>query len=202
MECLIGIQGKDFVLLATDTISARSVVAMKDDHDKMYKLSDKLLMAVCGEAGDNIQFSEYIAKNVQLYKMKNGYELSAHAAANFTRRNMAESLRSSRSHLVNLLIAGYDNEQGASLYFLDYLASLNKMPFAIHGYGSLFALSIMDKYYQKDLDLAGAKDLLMKCITEIQKRFIVNLGKFRLRVVDKDGIHDKGMISPEPVKAA
>ncbi|XP_059172599.1 proteasome subunit beta type-2-like [Physella acuta] len=199
MECLIGIQGKDFVLLATDTVSARSVVAMKDDHDKMYKLSDNLLMAVCGEAGDNIQFSEYISKNVQLYKMRNGYELSAHAAANFTRRNMAESLRSSRSHLVNLLIAGYDNEQGPSLYFLDYLASLNKMPFAIHGYGSLFALSIMDKYYQKDLDLNGATDLLMKCINEIQKRFIVNLGRFRLRIVDKDGIHDRGMISPDPV---
>ncbi|KAI8773740.1 proteasome subunit beta type-2, partial [Biomphalaria glabrata] len=171
-------------------------------HDKMYKLSDSLLMAVCGEAGDSIQFSEYIAKNVQLYKMKNGYELSTHAAANFTRRNMAESLRSPRSHLVNLLIAGYDNEQGPSLYFLDYLASLNKLPFAIHGYGSLFALSIMDKYYQKDLDFDGAKDLLMKCINEIQKRFIVNLGKFRLRIVDKNGIQDKGTIAPQPIIAA
>ncbi|KAK3771063.1 hypothetical protein RRG08_002109 [Elysia crispata] len=202
MECLIGIQGKDFVLIATDTISARSVVAMKDDHDKMYPLSNNLLMAVCGEAGDSIQFSEYIAKNVQLYKMRNGYELSPSAAANFTRRNMAESLRSSRSHLVNLLIAGYDKEEGPSLYFLDYLASLNKMPFAIHGHGSLFALSIMDKYYEKDLDFAGASALLMKCITEIQKRFIVNLGKFRVRTVDKDGIHDKGTVAPEPVVAA
>ncbi|KAH9523515.1 Proteasome subunit beta type-2 [Bulinus truncatus] len=202
MECLIGIQGKDFVLIATDTVSARSVVAMKDDHDKMYKLSDNLLMAVCGEPGDNIQFSEYISKNVQLYKMRNGYELSTHAAANFTRRNLAESLRTSRSHNVNLLIAGHDNEQGPSLYFLDYLASLNKLPFAIHGYGSLFALSIMDKYYQKDLDFDGAKNLLMKCINEIQKRFIVNLGRFRLRIVDKDGIQDKGMISPEPIKVA
>ncbi|BFY99351.1 hypothetical protein BsWGS_02391 [Bradybaena similaris] len=198
MECLIGIQGKDFVLLATDTISARSVVAMKNDHDKMYKLSDNLLLAVCGESGDTIQFSEYIAKNVQLYKMRNGYELSPHAAASFTRRNMAESLRSQRSHMVNLLIAGYDKEDGPSLYYLDYLASLNKLPFAIHGYGSLFALSIMDKYYLKDLDFEGAKGLLIKCLNEIQKRFIVNLGRFRLRVVDKDGIHDKGMVHADP----
>lgn len=198
MECLIGIQGKDFVLLATDTISARSVVAMKNDHDKMYKLSDNLLMAVCGESGDTIQFSEYIAKNVQLYKMRNGYELSPHAAANFTRRNMAESLRSQRSQMVNLLIAGHDKEDGPSLYYLDYLASLNKLPFAIHGYGSLFALSIMDKYYLKGLDFDGAKELLIKCLNEIQKRFIVNLGRFRLRVVDKDGIHDKGMVHAEP----
>lgn len=49
---------------------------------------------------------------------------------------------------MNLLIAGVDAE-GPSLYFLDYLASLVKMPFAVHGYGAMFTLSIMDKYYQK-----------------------------------------------------
>jgi 20S proteasome subunit beta 4 len=51
-------------------------------------------MAVSGEAGDTAQFSEYIAKNVQLYKMRNEYELSPKAAAHFTRRNLAEYLRS------------------------------------------------------------------------------------------------------------
>jgi len=29
MECIIGIQGKDFVVIATDTTAARSIVAMK-----------------------------------------------------------------------------------------------------------------------------------------------------------------------------
>ena len=38
----------------------------------MFKLSDKLLMAVCGESGDTVQFAEYIGKNIQLYKMRNG----------------------------------------------------------------------------------------------------------------------------------
>lgn len=60
----------------------------------MVPLSDNILMLVSGECGDCLQFSEYIAKNVQLYKMRNGYELSPAAAANFTRRDLAESLRS------------------------------------------------------------------------------------------------------------
>ena len=29
MECLIGIRGKDFVLLASDTVAGRSIMAMK-----------------------------------------------------------------------------------------------------------------------------------------------------------------------------
>lgn len=45
---------------------------MFSDDDKMLKLNDNTMMAVVGNAGDAVQFSEYIAKNVQLYKMKNG----------------------------------------------------------------------------------------------------------------------------------
>lgn len=64
------------------------------DEDKLHKISDKLVMAISGESGDTTQFAEYIAKNIQLYKMRNGYELSPNAAANFTRRNLADYLRS------------------------------------------------------------------------------------------------------------
>lgn len=64
------------------------------DEQKIHKISDKLVMAVSGESGDTTQFSEYIGKNIQLYKMRNGYELSPKAAAWFTRRNLADYLRS------------------------------------------------------------------------------------------------------------
>lgn len=63
------------------------------DYDKLHPLSNKLVMAVSGESGDTTQFAEYIAKNIQLYKMRNGYELSAKEAAAFTRRNLADALR-------------------------------------------------------------------------------------------------------------
>ena len=38
----------------------------------MFKLSDNILLLCVGEAGDTVQFAEYIQKNVQLYKMRNG----------------------------------------------------------------------------------------------------------------------------------
>lgn len=56
-------------------------------------------MGVNGDSGDTNQFAEYIAKNIQLYKMRNGYELGPSAAANFTRRNLADYLRSSVSFI-------------------------------------------------------------------------------------------------------
>lgn len=73
------------------------------DEEKFCILSDKLLIAVSGESGDTTQFSEYIQKNIQLYKMRNEYELSPKAAAHFTRRNLAEYLRSRVSFEIRYL---------------------------------------------------------------------------------------------------
>uniref|UniRef100_A0A2K6GGZ7 Proteasome subunit beta n=1 Tax=Propithecus coquereli TaxID=379532 RepID=A0A2K6GGZ7_PROCO len=185
MEYLIGIQGPDYVLVASDRVAASNIVQMKDDHDKMFKMSEKILLLCVGEAGDTVQFAEYIQKNVQLYKMRNGYELSPTAAANFTRRNLADCLRSRTPYHVNLLLAGYDEHEGPALYYMDYLAALAKAPFAAHGYGAFLTLSILDRYYTP-----GKREQWQS-----PKRFILNLPTFSVRIIDKNGIHDLDNIS-------
>ncbi|KAM9691972.1 proteasome subunit beta type-2 [Dama dama] len=195
MEYLIGIQGPDYVLVASDRVAASNIVQMKDDHDKMFKMSEKILLLCVGEAGDTVQFAEYIQKNVQLYKMRNGYELSPTAAANFTRRNLADYLRSRTPYHVNLLLAGYDEHEGPALYYMDYLAALAKAPFAAHGYGAFLTLSILDRYYTPTISREKAVELLRKCLEELQKRFILNLPTFSVRIIDRNGIHDLDNIS-------
>ncbi|KAK2582050.1 hypothetical protein KPH14_002755 [Odynerus spinipes] len=196
MECLIGIQFKDFVLIAADMTNSQSIMVMKSDEEKIHKMSDKLVMAVSGESGDTTQFSEYIGKNIQLYKMRNGYELSPQAATAFTRRNLADYLRSRTPYNVNLLMAGYDDHIGPQLYFIDYLASCVKVPYAAHGYGGFFSLSILDRYHSLDMSEEEGYELMKKCVREIHKRLIVNLPNFKVQKVSKDGV--KNM---PPIKA-
>ncbi|XP_011497064.1 PREDICTED: proteasome subunit beta type-2-like [Ceratosolen solmsi marchali] len=190
MECLIGVQFKDFVLVAADMTNATSIMVMKNDEHKIHKISSKLVMAISGESGDATQFSEYISKNLQLYKMRNGYELSPKAAANFTRRNLADYLRSRSPYFVNMLMAGYDDQTGPELYFIDYLASCVKVPYATHGYGGFFSLTILDRYYKNNLSENEGYDLLKKCIREIHKRLIVNLPNFKVQKISKNGISE------------
>ena len=63
----------------------------------MIKLGSKKLMSVVGEPGDAVQFSEFVQKNLQLYKMRNGYEMSTQSMSAYTRRVLADALRSSVS---------------------------------------------------------------------------------------------------------
>jgi len=124
-------------------------------------------------------------------KIKNGIELTPKAAATFTRKELATSLRSRKPYLANLLIAGYDvSTLSSQLYWIDYLGSSASIPFAAHGYGAYYVLSILDRYHRSDISLDEAKVLIKKCIDELKSRFILNIANFKIKVVDKDGIRE------------
>lgn len=116
METVIGIKFNDFVLIATDMTAAHSIMVMKDgetllrklallltfthfiilraDEDKTYNITNNVVMGVTGEAGDVPRFAEFITQNVKLYRMRNGYDLSIPAIGTYTRKTVAEHLRS------------------------------------------------------------------------------------------------------------
>ena len=53
-----------------------------------------------------------------------------------------------RTTEANLLLGGYDEGEGPSMYWMDYLGVMQKMPFGAHGHGAAFCLSIFDREYK------------------------------------------------------
>ncbi|KAG2217805.1 hypothetical protein INT45_005635 [Circinella minor] len=191
MECLFGITGKDYTLVAADTTSARSIVVMKGTEDKSRRLNDHTVMLFTGEPGDTVNFAEYIQRNIKLYKIRNDIDLSPRATANFTRRELAESLRSRHPYAVNMLLGGFDTKTNKpELYWVDYLGAMASLPYGAQGYGAYFCTSLMDRYHFADMNLEEGKDLMRKCIQELKTRFIVNLPKFKVQVITKDGTQE------------
>ena len=166
MDISFALTGKGYVIVAADTTAARSIVKMKVDEDKIKVLSPHLLMAYSGEPGesqllsmyestseltlcigDTVQFAEYIERNIRLYQIRNTYALRPQSAASWIRRSLADSLRSRRPYAVNLLVGGYDTASDTPhLYWVDYLGTMTSVPFAAHGYGAYFALSLLDRW--------------------------------------------------------
>ncbi|KAJ3021605.1 Proteasome subunit beta type-4 [Thoreauomyces humboldtii] len=191
MQALFGIVGKDFVLTASDTTMARSIVVMKQGEDKSRDLTPTTQMLYSGEAGDTVQFAEYVQRNCRLYGIQNGVSLSPRAAASYVRRELATSLRTRNPYHVSLLIAGVDTKTNTpELYWLDHMASSVKMNFAAQGHAAYFCMSTMDRYWVPDLNIEQAKSLMRKCIEELRVRYIASLTKFTVKIVDKDGIRE------------
>lgn len=191
METLIGIACKDFVLMAADRTMTFGVLAVKQDAEKVVRLDTGLVLGVSGEAGDTVQFADFVHKNVQLYRMRNGFPLSPASAAHFVRRTLADALRSRSPYQVNCLLAGFDHVTGRPLLFhMDHLAACVPLPFAMHGYASFLTTSILDKWYDPNASPEQAVDLMRRVIAQTHKRLVLNMPAFRVVKIDKEGITD------------
>jgi 20S proteasome subunit beta 4 len=187
METLFGFVGSDYVLLVCDTAAKRSIVKMLPDDDKILEVDKTKLMGLSGDAGDRVNFSEYIQKNIALYELRNGYPLSVSAAAHYTRNELATALRE-RPYNVNLLLAGVDKDVGPSLFYMDYLASMHKMNYAVQGYAAYFLFSLFDKYYKIGLNREDGLQLAKLCMKQLQTRFTLSGERYLLKFVDAKGV--------------
>ncbi|KAF4612671.1 hypothetical protein D9613_011887 [Agrocybe pediades] len=191
---------KGYLIMAADTTAARSIVKMKVDEDKIKTLSPHLLMAYSGEPGkslslkdprDTVQFAEYVERNIRLYQIRNLYPLRPAAAASWIRRALADSIRSRKPYVVNLLLGGYDTAtHEPHLYWVDYLGTMTEVPFAAHGYGAYFALSLLDRYHNPEATLEEGLETLKRCLDEVSKRLVVSPSKYKVKIVDKDGVRE------------
>jgi len=191
MDSSFAITGKGYVIVAADMTASRSIVKMQSNEDKIKILGSHLLMAYSGEPGDTVQFAEYVERNIRLAHIRNTYPLPPPSAASWIRRELADSLRSRSPYAVNLLVAGYDlPTHDPKLYWIDYLGTMAIVPFAAHGYGSYFALSLLDKYHDPEASLEEGLATLRRCIDEVAKRLVITPGKFKVKVVDKNGVRE------------
>ena len=158
---------------------------------------------LAGEPGDVVQFAEYVGKNIQLYKMINGVELSPYACANFTRHEMATSLRSRNSFLANLVIGGFStnerDEQRAQLYSIDYLGAMITANVVAHGFCQYFALGIGDRLWKEDLTINEGLVMLQTMVNELGKRMAAYPHCVFVRVIDAQGIRVLENMYPEKV---
>jgi len=191
MEVLLGITGKDFTIIAASKAAMRGATILKASDDKTRQLNKSTIMAYSGEAGDTVQFAEFIQANIALYTMRNETDLGPSAVASFVRGELARSLRSRKPYNVNLLLGGMDPiTKKPSLYWLDYLASCAKLPYAAHGYAQYYCLSILDKHHHPDITFEQGMKILRMCTDELQRRLPIDFKGMTVKVVKKDGIQE------------
>jgi len=160
---------------------------MKGDLDKIMPIDSHKMFALSGDCGDRENFANYIQKNIHLYQHRTGLKLSTKAVAHFARGELSRAIRE-RMYQANILLGGYDDGEGPSLYYLDYLGSMHKMPFAVQGYASNLTLSIFDRYYRHDMSVDEGIELAVKCVAQLKTRFLINQPDFVIKIVDKSGV--------------
>jgi 20S proteasome subunit beta 4 len=88
----------------------------------------------------------------------------------------------------NILLAGYDENAGTDLYWMDYLGNMSKVKFGAHGYAGAFISSVFDREYKENMTEEEGVEVIKKCIHELKSRFLISQPNFMVKVVSKDGI--------------
>ena len=176
MDSQFAFVGSNFVVVCADTTSVQQIIVQNQTRTKSSNWT-KRNFSLSGPKGDVSNFGEFVKCNLNLYRLKNGRSLSTSAAAHWTRNELAKALRSG-PYQVNGLFAGYDDQSGPELYFLDYLATMHKVNSSGHGYGGMFSLSLFDKHWVPNMSRAQSLELVKKCVAEIQERLVSLPEKF------------------------
>ena len=186
MDAVIGFVGGDYTLIATERNAGRSIMVFQQDADKIMELDSHKLLGLGGDPADIVQEPEYFQKNLNLYSLKYGVQLSTHAAANYMRGEKSANLRRGLA-AVDMLLGGWDEGEGPSLYFIDYLASMQKLDKGAHGYAGFFCNSLLDAHWKPGMSLAEGLALMQLCRDELKTRFMINMPNWMVKVVDANG---------------
>jgi 20S proteasome subunit beta 4 len=133
-------------------------------------------------------FTEWLSKNMTLSALSDGRDMSTSACANFARNELSKALRK-KAKQANLIIGGYDESEGASCYFLDYLGTLKKANFCAHGMATAFTIGLFDREWKADLSVDEAIELAKHCMQELSTRLAFTM-QFRGKIVSKDGVRE------------
>mmetsp|Transcript_16657 Transcript_16657/g.24399 ORF Transcript_16657/g.24399 Transcript_16657/m.24399 type:complete len:332 (-) Transcript_16657:189-1184(-) len=75
-----------------------------------------------------------------------------------------------------------------TLFWLDEYGSLQQIEYGVHGLGSNFILSILDRKYQEDLPREDGIRLIQDCFEQLRNRYAVNSPeKPCIKCIDRDG---------------
>ncbi|EAN83828.1 putative proteasome subunit beta type-2 [Trypanosoma cruzi] len=197
-ETTIAFRCNSFVLVAAAGLNAFYYIKIMDTEDKVTQLDSHKVVACAGENGPRVNFVEYIKCNMALKRMReHGRVIRTSAAASFMRNALAGALRSrDGAYLVNCLLAGYDVAAssdddiatGPHLYYMDYLGTMQEVPYGCHGYGASFVIAMLDRLWRPDLTAQEAVDLMQKCCDEVKKRVVISNDKFICKAVTENGV--------------
>eukprot|EP00984_Skeletonema_dohrnii_P007966 scaffold2934_cov114-Skeletonema_dohrnii-CCMP3373.AAC.11 len=77
------------------------------------------------------------------------------------------------------------------LFWLDQYGSLQNLSYGCHGFGSNFALSVLDQRYQKGLSRQEAEELIMECFEQLRQRYLINSPQPpRIKCIDAFGVRE------------
>ncbi len=164
----IGIACTDGVVLATDRRVTSGYYIAHKRGKKIYFIDDHVAATVAGAVADAQKLVDQLRVEAKLYKYENNRPIDIRALATLA----SNLLFSARPFIliVQMLLGGVDENEGATLYNIDWFGTITKEKYTATGSGYPIAIGILEEGYHDDITVEEAIPLAIRAVRSAMLR--------------------------------
>ena len=189
---IIGIVCKDGVVMAADRRSTVGNIVFGKNIQKAVQINDYLVMSGTGNASDIEMQKKIIAAQLKLKELKSKKKPSVKEAANLIGMITYQNIRQPTMipSIVGTLVAGINEDGSAELYTIEPAGTAMKVEDydANFGSGMPFVLGLLERQYNKDMNINEAVELATEAIKSSTQRDIGSGNGIDVFTITKKGI--------------
>ena len=182
----VGLIQKDCVVLASDQRATMGFLIANKTAKKIFKITDRIGATIAGSVADAQSIMDLLSAEAKLFEIQRGRPIRVKALT----RLLSNIMFQGRGlYMLQCLVGGFDDE-GAQVYFTDYVGSVIPDKFVSTGSGSPVALGVLEVGYKDDLPKKKAIELGVRAVAAAIERDAASGNSILVSVIDKDGYQE------------
>ncbi|ORX70466.1 proteasome subunit beta type-6 [Linderina pennispora] len=182
---IMAVQFDGGVVVGADSRTTTGAYIANRVTDKLTKIHDRIYCCRSGSAADTQAVADIVQYHMQMYTAQHGEAPTVKVAASL----FQEICYQNKNNLsAGIIVAGWDERDGASVYNIPLGGSLHREPFAIGGSGSTYIYGYCDKVFRPDLSRDECIEFVKNSVSLAMTRDGSSGGVVRLAVITKDGV--------------
>ncbi|KAI5191316.1 20S proteasome subunit beta 4 [Nematocida minor] len=186
MDVLFGVAGRDYVVLACDTMFRNNVLVPKNDHNKCTEITKYSAVISGGKQGDCDRVIRAVLEQLKYENISNGLELTEKVFSSALQEEIHGRLRRSPVELSS--IVGGVSEGTGKLFMVDQYGACSSYKHMATGYGAPFFITGMKMKHTDEMGVKETVDLIQEIYEGVKRRLVLNYGKLHFCAITKDGV--------------
>jgi 20S proteasome subunit beta 1 len=174
------------VVVCADSRTSTGTYVANRVSDKLVQLSEKIYACRSGSAADTQALTDYVHFYLSQLELTTGRPPTVKTAAHLMRRMIYDNKDSLSA---GVIIAGYDDVDGGSVYSIALGGTCLKLPFATGGSGSVFIQGLLDSQFRLGMTQDEARKLAKTACAHAMCRDGSSGGVVRTVAITAEGVH-------------
>ena len=182
----VGMIAKDCVVLASDQRATMGFLIANKTAKKIFKVTNQIGATIAGSVADAQNIMDLLSAEAKLFEIKRGRPIRVKALTRLLSNIMFQGRG---AYMLACVVGGFDDE-GAQVYYTDFVGSVIPDKFVSTGSGSPVALGVLESEYKDDLTKKKAIELGVRAVAAAIERDAASGNSILVSVIDKDGYQE------------